>query len=93
MKPHSVKLIELALQACCASNTEKNTGMADMINFVVFFSCCSGKHTVTFKNKPFKFSRIQFYQDNKPVPTLSSKLLQAVGFLAIIFDTQKWCKG
>ena len=57
-----------------------------MIGF--FFLCCP-KHTVTFDNKPFRLSNVQFYQDKKHVPTQSSELLPTADFLTLTFDTQK----
>ena len=84
-----INLIELAVQACCASNIEKDTFIADMITIGFFFLCHPGEHTVTFDNEPFKLSKVQFYQDNKQVPTQSSKLLFAADFLTLTFDTQK----
>ena len=58
-----------------------------MIGF--FFLCRPGEHTVTFDNKPFKSSNVQFYQDNKLRPTQSSELMPAADFLSLTFDTQK----
>jgi hypothetical protein len=89
IEPLPVKLIELAVQACIASNTEKDMCIADMITIGFFFLCCPGEHTVTFDNEPFKLSNVQFHQDNKPVPTQSSELLYTVDFLTLTFDTQK----
>ena len=68
---------------------EKDTCIADMITIGFFFLCCPGEHTVTFDNKPFKFSNVQFYQDDKPVPIQSSELLPVADFLTLTFDTQK----
>ena len=61
--------IKLAVQACHASNMEKDTCIADMITIGFFFLCHPGEDTVIFANKSFKLTNIQFYQDNKPVPT------------------------
>ena len=83
------KLIELAVQACRVSNTEKDTCIADMITIGLFFLCCPGEHTVTFDNEPFKLSNVQFYKDDNPLPTQSSELLHAADFLTLTFDTQK----
>ena len=44
---------------------------------------------VTFDNKPFKLSNVQFYKDDNPLPTQSSKLLHTADFLTLAFDTQK----
>ena len=44
-----------------------------------------------FDNEPFKLSNIQYYQNNKLVPTHSSQLLQAAEFLSLTFKTQKNC--
>ena len=60
-----------------------------MITIGFFFLCCRREHTVTFDNKPFKLSNVQFYNDNKPVPIQSSKLLHTADFLTLTFDTQK----
>ena len=68
VEPLPVELIELVVQACRASNMEKDTCIADMITIGFFFLYCPGEHTVTFDNKPIKLSNVQFYQDNKPVP-------------------------
>ena len=84
-----VELIKLAVQACRASNTEKDTCIADMITIGFFFLCRPGEHTVIFDNEPFKLLNVQFYQDNTPVPIQSSKLLPAADFLTLSFDTQK----
>ena len=65
-KPLPVELMEQAMQACRASNTEKGMCIADMITIGFFFLCQPGEHTVTFDNEPFKVSNVQFYQDNKP---------------------------
>lgn len=89
VEPLPVELIELAVQACRASNTEKDTCIADMITIGFFFLCRPGEHTVTFDNEPFKLSNVQFYQDDKPVPIQSSELLPAADFLTLTFDTQK----
>ena len=61
VEPLPVELIELAVQACHASNTEKDTCIAEMITIGFFFLCCPGEHTVTFDNEPFKLSNVQFY--------------------------------
>ena len=84
-----VELIELAVQVCRASNTAKDTCIADMITIGFFFSCRPGEHMVTFDNKHFKLSNVQFYKDKKPVPIQSSKLLHTANFLTLTFDTQK----
>ena len=84
-----MELIKLAVQACCASNTAKDTCIANMITIGFFILCSLGEHTVTFDNKPFKLSNVQFYNDNKPVPIQSSKLLHTADFLTLTFDTQK----
>ena len=80
-----VELIELAVQAYCASNTEKDTCIADMIMIGFLFLCHPGEHTVTFENEPFKLSNVQFYQDIKAVPTQSSKLLHMAAFLTLTY--------
>ena len=84
-----MELIKLAVQACCASNTAKDTCIANMITIGFFVLCHTGEHTVTFDNEPFKLSNVQFYKDNKPVPIQSSKLLHTADFLTFTFDTQK----
>ena len=89
VEPLPVELIELAVQACRASNTEKDTCIADMITIGFFFLCRPGEHTVTFDKEPFKLSNVQFYQDDKPVPIQSSKLLHTTDFLTLTLDTQK----
>ena len=75
VEPLQVELIKLAVQACRASNMEKDMCIADMITTGFFFLCGPGEHTVTFDNEPFMISNIQFYQDNKPVLMQSSELL------------------
>ena len=87
VKPLPVKLLKLAVQACHASNMAKDTCIANMITISFFFLCCLGEHTVTFDNKPFKLSNVQFYMDNKAVPIQSSKLLHTADFLTLTFDT------
>ena len=91
VKPLPVELIELAVQTCHASNTAKDACIANMITIGFFFLCCPGEHTVTFDNKPFKLSNVQFYKDNKPVPIQSSKLMHTADFLTLTFDSQKKC--
>jgi hypothetical protein len=86
--PLPVKLIVLAVQACCALNMEKVIFITNMIMIDFFFLCCPGEHKVTFDKNPFKKSNFQFYQDDKPVFTQSSKLLHAADFLTLTFDTQ-----
>jgi hypothetical protein len=83
------KLIELAVQACHASNMEKDMFIADMIMIDFFFLCWPGEHTVTFDNEPFKLSNVQLYQNVKPLPTQSSKLLYVADFLTLTFDKRK----
>ena len=89
VKPLPVELIELAVQACRASNTAKDTCIANMIIIGFFFLCRPGEHTMTFDNKPFKLSNVQFCKDDKPVHIQSSKLLHTADFLTLAFDTQK----
>ena len=81
VEPLPVKLIELAVQACHASNTAKEPCIADMITIGFLFLCCLGEHTVAFDNTPFKLSNVQFYKDDKPVPIKPSKLLHTADFL------------
>ena len=88
LKPLPVQLIKLVVQACHASNTAKDTCIADMIIIAFFFLCCLGEHTVTFDNEPFKLSNVQFYKDNTTVPIQSSKLLHTADFLTLTFDMQ-----
>ena len=66
VEPLSVELIELVVQACHASNMAKDACIAGMIIIGFFFLCHLGEHTVTFDNKPFKLSNVQFYKDDKP---------------------------
>ena len=89
VKPLPVELIKLVVQACHASIMAKDACIAGMIIIGFFFLCHLGEHTVTFDNKPFKLSNVQFYKDNKPVSIQSSKLLCAADFLTLPFDTQK----
>ena len=89
VKPLPAKLIKLAVQACCASNTARDTCIADMITIGFFFLYCPGEQTVTFDNEPFKLSNVQFYKEDKPVHIQSSKLLHTADFLTLTFDTQK----
>jgi hypothetical protein len=88
VEPLPVELIKLSIQACHASNSEKDMCIANMI-ISFFFLCCPGEHTVTFDNKLFKILNVQFYKDDKPVPTQSSKLLFEANFLTPTFDTHK----
>ena len=46
--PLLVKLIELAVQACHASNTGNDTCIANMIPLGFFFFCCSGVEQACF---------------------------------------------
>ena len=89
VEPLPVELIELAVQACRASSTENDTCIADMITISFFFLCRPGEHTVTFDNKSFKLSHVQFYKVDTPVPIQSSKLLHTTDFLTLTFNTQK----
>ena len=88
VKPLPVELIEIAVQACHASNMAKDTCISNMITIVFFFLCCLGEHTVTFDNKPFKLSNVQFYKEDKPVPIQTPKLLHTADFLTLTFNTQ-----
>ena len=88
VKPLPVKLIELVVQAYCASNMEKDTFVANMISIGFFSLWRLEAYMVTFDNKLFKLSYIQFYNNNKPVPIQSSKLMHTADSLTLIFDMQ-----
>ena len=66
VKPLPVEHIKLVVQACHTSNTAKDACTANMISIAFFFLCHLGEHMVTFDNKPFKLSNVQFYKDDKP---------------------------
>ena len=91
VEPLPIKLIKFAVQMCCASNTEKDTCIANMITIGFFMLCHSAEHTVKFFRKPFKLSNIQFYKDDKPVPICLSKMLHTADILTLTFDMQKNC--
>ena len=88
VEPLPVKLIQLAVQACCTSNTAKDTCIANMITIGFFFLWSLGEHTVTFNNKPFMLSNVPFYHGNKPEP-IQSKLMHTADILTLTFNTQK----
>ena len=89
VEPQPVELIKLAVQACRASSTAKDTCIANMVTIGFFFLCRPGEHTVTFDNEPFKLSNVQLYKDDNLFPIQCSKLLHTADFLTLTFDTQK----
>ena len=89
VEPIPIKLIKLAVETCCASSQDKGACIANMITIGFSFLCCAGEHTGTIDNKPLKLSNIQFWQDEKSVPTQSSKLLHVADFLTLTFDRQE----
>ena len=52
VKPLPAELTILAVQACCASNTAKDTCIANMITISFFFLCRPGEHMVTLTTNP-----------------------------------------
>ena len=76
------------------SNNRMLPGIANMITIGFFFLWHSREHTVTIDNKPFKLSNVQFYQDNKPVLTQTSKLLYTANlFLPYLWHTENSVNG
>ena len=88
-EPLSVKLIELAVQACHTSNMAMDVCIADMIIIGYSVLYWPGKNSMSFENKPFKLLNLQIYQNNILFLTQPCELLYASDFLTLAFDTYK----